>query len=72
MTSVKSNNQQQDLEIHMYTHKFIYRASGRTQETEGQQADSLMSQKNGETHGRRKGEMNVSYQKEEKVDHAPI
>lgn len=35
LTSVKSNNQQQDLEIHMYTHKFIYRASGRTQETEG-------------------------------------
>lgn len=52
LTSVKCNNQCQDLEIHMYKHKFIYRAAVRVQKAEESAGDSLMSQKYSETCGR--------------------
>ena len=54
MTSVKCNNQYQDLETHWYKTKFIYRAAIRVQKVEGSAGGSLMSQKNGESLGRGK------------------
>lgn len=54
LTSVKCNNQYQDLETHRYKTKFIYRAAIRVQKAEGSAGGSLMSQKNGETPGRGK------------------